>query len=284
MSNRNLKTSQVSSLELKYLLRLLKFPDYRAPSAELRPNAKMSAAERDRLCRQLRQKGFIDCEDTVTRFSLTAAGQTLLTLDTSVLPITPDERFALKSCQRGSITPGQIHPRVPKDQRQRLIAALAQRGLVKVTQRQIGEVWMTVEGQQFLRNDCAPQGHTPAVSWTLMSSYLQFMRQSGHQNYPLAETSKLAAKKNITTEELLQMITHLDTALKTENYLPIYHLRKKLQPPLSRQSLDQSLYQLQREDRIDLSTLQDVSQYPQEAVAAGIPQDIGGPLFFISVL
>ena len=280
MSNRKLKDSQLSSLELKFLLRLLKFPSYRAPCAQLQPNAKTTATERDRLCRQLCQQGLVDCEETITRFSLTAAGQTLLRLDTSVLPITPDERFVLKSGQGGSITPGQIHSRVPKDQRQRLIAVLAQRGLIKVTKCHIGEVWLTAKGQAFLRDDCAPQGHAPIVSWTLMSGYLQFIRQ----NRPVSETSPPPSGETVTPDELLDMISHLDAALKTENYLPIYHLREKLQPVLSRQKLDQYLYQLQRENRIDLSTLQDVSQYPQEELAAGIPQDIGGPLFFISVV
>ena len=280
MGNQNPEDRTLSSLELKFLLRLLMFPDYRAKLSQLRPSPKTSATDRDRLCRHLRQQGLIDCEETATRFGLTAAGRTLLTLDTSVLPITPDERFVLKSCQGGSITPGQIHPKVPKDQRQRLITGLAQRGLLKVTRYQIGEVWMTMAGQTFLRDDCAPQGNFPAVSWTLMSSYLQFMRQD---QCPL-EPPEGSLEQAITPDTLFHMITHLDTVHNTENYLPIYHLRAKLQPPLSRHELDEQLYQLQREDRIDLSTLQDVTRYQKEAVAAGIPQDIGGPLFFISVV
>ncbi|MGB7059636.1 MAG: hypothetical protein WBD58_18175, partial [Geitlerinemataceae cyanobacterium] len=66
-----------------------------------------------------------------------------------------------------------------------------------------------------------------------------------------------------------------------DNYLPIYHLRQQLQPPLSREELDRSLYQLQRDDTIELSSLQEAIHYTSEQIDAGIPQQIGGPLFFI---
>ncbi|MEM0979764.1 MAG: hypothetical protein AAGH78_05765 [Cyanobacteria bacterium P01_H01_bin.58] len=279
MGNRKQTDAQMSSLELKFLLRLLSFPHYRAPLAQIRPNAQTSPAVRDRLCRQLQRRGWIDYEEVVTQFGLTAAGRTLLTLDTSILPITPDERFVLQSCGDSSITPGQIKSRVPKNHRQRLILGLEQRGLIRVVQRPIKDVWLTTEGQRFLRNDCSPQGQTPVLSWSLMSSYLQFLRQQQSD-----KTASNTAQQSITPNELMQTIAHLDAVLQTDNYLPIYYLREKTQPPLSRQGLDQYLYQLQREDRIDLSTLQDVSQYRKEEVAAGIPQDIGGPLFFISVM
>jgi len=72
--------------------------------------------------------------------------------------------------------------------------------------------------------------------------------------------------------------------LNTDNFLPIFHLREKLQPPLSREALDQMLYELQGEDLIELSTLQDVSNYSEEQIAAGIPQNIGGALFYISLI
>ncbi|MEL6383873.1 MAG: hypothetical protein AAFQ89_15740 [Cyanobacteria bacterium J06626_18] len=279
MPHQEPKVLQLPALELKFLLRRLQFFNYRTAIAQIRLNAKTATAERDRLCRQLRQKGLIDCDDAIVRFGLTAAGRTLLTLDRTVLPVTSDERLVLSSCQRGSITPGNIHPRVPKDQRQRLLTKLANQGLIRVTKRQMGNVWLTAEGARFLREDCAPMGTAPAVSWNLLSGYLQFMRQQ-----PAGVTAVEDKQTAVTPETLLQTIVHLDSALNTENYLPIHHLRAKLQPPLSRRELDEQLYQLQRNDRIDLSTLQDVTHYRQEEVAAGIPQDIGGPLFFISVV
>ncbi|NEO79496.1 MAG: transcription factor RcaD, partial [Moorea sp. SIO4G3] len=71
--------------------------------------------------------------------------------------------------------------------------------------------------------------------------------------------------------------------LGTENYLPLFHLRQKLQPPLSREELDKALYSLQAEDKIDLSALQEANMYTEEQIEAGIPQNTGGRLFFIMV-
>ncbi|MDB9528267.1 hypothetical protein PN498_19905 [Oscillatoria sp. CS-180] len=173
---------EITSPELKFLLLLLKYPNYRAPIAQLRSHAKSSIAARDRLCKQLCQKGLMGYEDAITRFGLTATGRTLLKLDRSVLPVTPDEKYVMKSCQESSITPGQIHPRVPKDQRQQLIARLADQGLIRITQRQLGDVWITEAGQRFLREDCIPQGNHPVVSWTLLSDYLRFMRQTNERS------------------------------------------------------------------------------------------------------
>jgi hypothetical protein len=117
---------QITLLELKLLLLLLSFPGYRAPLAQIHPQANLSMAARDRLCYQLQQKGLIECEDSITRFGITATGRTLLSLDTSVLPVTPDEKSVLRSCQEHSITPSQIHPSVPPNLRQVLIAGLQQ--------------------------------------------------------------------------------------------------------------------------------------------------------------
>ena len=171
-------SSQITSVELKFLLSLLSFPNYRAPISQIQPTSKLSLAARDRLCQQLLYRGFVTYEDIITRFGLTATGRTLLTLDTSVFPVTPDEKYVIRSCRDHSITPSQIHPRVPKDQRQALIVGLAAQGLVRVIKRQLGDVWLSETGQQFLREECTPQGNTPAISWTLMSHYLTFMRQS----------------------------------------------------------------------------------------------------------
>jgi hypothetical protein len=89
---------------------------------------------------------------------------------------------------------------------------------------------------------------------------------------------------SLSPQALLDTIRQLDQQLNTDNFLPIFHLREKLQPPISREELDQMLYELQGEDLIELSTLQDVSNYREEQIAAGIPQNIGGALFYISLI
>ncbi|MEL6321843.1 MAG: hypothetical protein AAFQ57_14530, partial [Cyanobacteria bacterium J06626_14] len=59
---------------------------------------------------------------------------------------------------------------------------------------------------------------------------------------------------------------------------------QSLQPPLTRDELDQALYRLQRNDMIELSSLQESAAYSSEQVDSGLKQDIGGPLFFITFL
>jgi hypothetical protein len=88
---------------------------------------------------------------------------------------------------------------------------------------------------------------------------------------------------NLSDEEILQTIQKLDRELGTDNYLPIFHVRQKLQPGLSREDLDQTLYRLQRNDQIELRALVHAQDYTQEQVNAGISQRSGSPLFFIKV-
>ncbi|MFM5886846.1 MAG: transcription factor RcaD, partial [Dolichospermum sp.] len=88
---------------------------------------------------------------------------------------------------------------------------------------------------------------------------------------------------NISDEEILETIKKLDRELGTENYLPIFHLRQKLQPPLLRDDLDQALYRLQKSDKIELRGLVDAQLYTHEQVNAGISQRSGSPLFFIQL-
>jgi hypothetical protein len=52
---------------------------------------------------------------------------------------------------------------------------------------------------------------------------------------------------------------------------------------MSREQLDRALYRLQKDNKIELSTLQEVSAYTPEQIKSGIPQNIGGSLFFIVV-
>ena len=68
----------LAPLELKFLLLLLPYPHYRAAMTKLCPQPKLSGVQRDRLCQQLRQRHWIDYEEIVTRFGLTARGRTLL--------------------------------------------------------------------------------------------------------------------------------------------------------------------------------------------------------------
>lgn len=70
-----------------------------------------------------------------------------------------------------------------------------------------------------------------------------------------------------------------------DNYIPIYEVRDLPSfRNLSREEQDALLFSLQRNDSIDLGTLQDVTLFSDAQRAAGIPQDIGGDLFYIEIL
>jgi hypothetical protein len=154
-------------------------------------------------------------------------------------------------------------------------------------------VWLTERGEEYLREDYTPKkGTNPVISLELLTNYLRFLRKSLHAQLNESSTqaqpqtppaSDATSTSKPSDEEILQLIQDLDRELGTENYLPIFHLREKLQPPLSREQLDQALYRLQRNDQIELSSLQEAIAYTPEQINAGIPQDVGGPLFFISV-
>lgn len=272
----------VTTLELKFLLRLLAFPSYRTSISQIKLNSQTKAPERDRTCHSLCSKGWVDFSEEIRQFGLTPAGRTLLTLDTSTLPVTPDELLILRGCTRGLITPGKISAKVPATSRQRLIHTLSERGLVKIRSTQVKEVWLTTPGKQFLLTDYRPQGTAPVLSLSLLDNYLQLLRQSGLDRS--GDPPALGPAIDPTPEGVLQAIRDLDQQLGTDNYLPLFHLRQVLQPSLSRQALDQLLYQLQRQDQIELSTLQDVTAYSPSQLEAGIPQDVGGALFFISLV
>lgn len=279
----------LTSIELKFLLQLLGRPNYRASINKIRPNPKTSIAKRDRICLQLCRKGLVDYTYEAQKFAITPAGFTLLNLDTTSLPVTPAELWTLRSCAERSITPREINRKVPVNERQQMIRNLEQRGLVKVTKTQLKEVWLTQPGQYYLRHDCRPKGAYPVLSFNLLGDYLRFLRESlavpgdgiSDDGSGRSSAADVSTVQKPSPEDVLEMIRNLDKSLGGENYLPIFHLREKLQPPFTRDQLDQVLYQLQRNDQIELSSLQDVTAYSESQLAAGISQDIGGSLFFI---
>lgn len=99
---------------------------------------------------------------------------------------------------------------------------------------------------------------------------------------PPVSSNESDESDRVTDDNILQTITALDEEHLTDNYLPIYLYRQAF-PQLSREQQDNALYRLCANDRIELSTLQEVRSYTPEQIKAGIPQNIGGPLFFIVV-
>jgi predicted transcriptional regulator len=280
-------------VELKFLLKLLGFTDYRAPISQIKPNPKTSVSERDSICRTLADREFVAYSNEVTQFSITPAGKALLALDTTQLPIADEELQVLQAAASGFNTPDPTG--ISASLQQTSIQSLVDRGLMKADKTQIKEVWLTERGAEYLTDEYNPSGSDPVISLDMLTNYLRFIRKSLRQQAlsvtPTVEpvvTPEFSSQPSVSQQilgeaEILQLIKDLDRDLGTDNYLPIFYLREKLQPPLSRDEVNQILYRLQRNDRIELSSLQEAIAYTPEQIEAGIPQDIGGPLFFIIV-
>ena len=267
--------------ELKFLLKLLGCQNYRAAIAEIKPNPAMKAAQRDAICRRLQEQGFVDLRQEVTKINIAMPGKSLLNNIESLgeLPIAPEELEVLKASSNGPITQGKTG--LPPESRQAVIQGLVGRGLIKAVEKKIKEVWLTDRGQEYLCLEYRSNSNAKEITLKMLSDYLDLLRQYHSSETSEEISSRLDRKPE--DEEILNLIRELDQEWGTDNYLPIYHLRQSLQPLLSRQEVDLALYRLEAGDKIELSSLQEVRAYTKEQVEAGIPQDIGGRLFFIIV-
>jgi hypothetical protein len=102
--------------------------------------------QRVRACQCLANRGWLTYNWAIAQFGLTLAGKTLLGLDLSVWPVTPDELWILRSCRGGRIGPEQIHRRVATVDRQRLLERLAQQKLIVVYGQAIVALALTPVG------------------------------------------------------------------------------------------------------------------------------------------
>jgi hypothetical protein len=271
--------------ELKFLLRLVGQENYEGKISELKPNSKTTISDTESICRKLRDREYVACKEEITKIKINSAGKALLKLNSDELPVTGDELKILKACATKTITPGKTNV-TPTEKRQELIASLVQRGLITAADTRIERVWLTERGKEFLAKEYHSKGTGSVLSLELLTNYLRFLRkylafQSVSSN--TANNKPNDNGKKPSDNEILQTIIDLDRELGTDNYLPIFHLRNKLQPSLSRKELDDALYRLQRQDKLELSSLVETVNYTKEQIEAGIPQDIGGSLFFLMV-
>ncbi len=267
--------------ELKFLLKLLGFPNYRAPLSKIQPTTGMKAPERNSICKKLRDRDLVDCTEEVTKLAITSTGKALLKLEPGEVPVGEAEIKVLQACAKAAIAPAKTG--IAAGEVQAVLRGLEARGLIKALDKKIIEVSLTSRAKEFLRDEFESSSTAANIHLRMLTDYLRFMRKSQpakSAGEPSGDRTS-APTGTLSDEEILQVIRDLDYEMGTENYLPIFHLRQKLQPPLSRQELDKALYRLQREDKIELSSLVDSTPYSPKQIEAGIPQGIGGPLFFI---
>jgi predicted transcriptional regulator len=272
--------------ELKFMLKLLGYPSYRGNWSLFRDK------EKTKVCQELERREYVDYSREIVSAQILPAGKALLQIETSQLPITAEELKVLEKIAKAGkkIVTSEIKiTKLKSDQKEVILKTLGERGLIKTElkiKKNQAEVWLTDRGLEFLRSEYIPnKTYNPAISLELLGNYIRFLRKNVIPTDPSGAkpvVDKITDRK-ITDEEILQTIKNLDRELGTENYLPIFHLREKLQPPLLRDEVDQALYRLQKSDKIDFSSLQEVTAYTPEQIDAGIPQNIGGQLFFIMV-
>lgn len=274
--------------ELKFLLKLLGFPNYRAGLS-----AFSSFKGKDKICRELGDRELVDYSREIATVKILPAGQALLELEPGQLPITDKEIKVLEKISKSTakLAPSKITS-LKAAERDAILKTLNERGLINVEeqlQRIKAEVWLTERGIEYLRDNYNPAGKAN-ISLDLLNNYLRFLRKTLRVQPEIISTSSsinvepsVEKMVNITDAEILQIIEKLDRELGTDNYLPIFHLRQKLQPPLSRDELDQALNRLYKNDYIELRTLVHAQDYTEEQVNAGIVQRSGSPLFFIKL-
>ncbi len=278
--------------ELKFLLKLLGCSDYRS---SLTASGFKAFKGKEKICQNLGDRELIDFSREIAAVKILPPAQALLKADTDQLPLKPNELKVLESISKasGKITPSKINVKsVKSGERDAILQSFYEKGLIEADikiKKTKAEVWLTERGIEYLRDDYSPKG-AANISLDLLNNYVRFLRKSLHGKPEQVATSAPTKQEpaavtiiNLTDEEILQTIRRLDQQLGSDNYLPIFHLRQKLQPPLSREELDKALYRLEESDQIELSTLAEPRDYTPEQVDAGIPQISGGSLFFITV-
>ena len=262
--------------ELKFLLRLF---DCKERRTYLSSSTFRNFPDKERIAMQLAAEGLIDFSEEIATVNIAPPGIALLNLPLDRLPI---DHVEFRILDRISRYPGiqakQINIKTKEKQLslgeiQKILASLGDRGLIFVEmelKKQKAEIWLSDRGRECIEK---------------VNKYFQSLRQPTGEN-----TDKMIVKNRdgsegvqLSDEEILQTIRDLDAKLGTDNYLPIFYLRQELQPPLSKEELDRSLYNLQRHDKIELSSLQEGMRYTSEQLEAAIYQSIGRRLFFIIV-
>ncbi len=275
--------------ELKFLLKLLGCENYRST---LSSNVFKSFKGKNTICQNLGDRDIIDYSREIATVKILPPGQALLELDAAEIPMEQKELKVLTNVSKasGKVAPSKIKSSLKAAEKEAILKSLDERGLIETEiklKKTKAEIWLTEHGIELLRDEYIPnKGNNPTLSLDLLSNYLRFLRKSLPNKSEETVTSAPSVDlkiSNFTDEDILEIIRKLDKEIGTENYLPIFHLRQNLQPPLSRDDLDKALYRLQSEDKIDLSTLQEANAYTPEQIDTGIVQNAGGPLFFISI-
>ncbi len=273
----------MDTTEIKFLLKLLAYQNHRTSISKIRLGSTVKAFVRNQVCTQLNKRGLIEFTEKVVKIKISAEGITALDEDSRRL--TPLQLKVLKACQKKAISPSDTRVSAAQG-RETLIKELAAKGLITVSTK-INEVWLTDAGRKYLAEEYTPTGGGNIIlNKKMLGDYLEFLRgyfstAQPDEDVTPPSTALLPQDEKKDDNEIYQAIAYLDQERLCDNYLPIFYLRNRF-PYITRDSLDQALYRLQFSGRIDFSTIAEVSAYTAEEIDAGIPQPVGGGLFYLS--
>ncbi|MUG99279.1 transcription factor RcaD [Scytonema sp. UIC 10036] len=278
--------------ELKFLLKLLGCSNYRS---SLSSSTFKSFEGKEKICKSLSARNLIDFSHEIASIKILPPGEALLNTETQELPLNNNELKVLKKISNASetITPSKINIKSLKSQqRDAILQNLYEKGLIEVEtkiKKINAEVWLTEHGIEYLRDRYIPEGNA-IVSLELLKNYLQFIRKFlPSQPEPLSTPEHtngggaVVTIVNLTDQEILHTIKNLEREVGTDNGLPIFHLREKLQPFLSEEELDRALFRLEEADEIKLRKLVEPKDYTQDKMDDEIPQSKENSLLYITV-
>ncbi len=248
--------------ELKFLLKLQECRNYRA---YLTNPCFKSFRAKDKICQSLAVHGLVDFSREIVVVKPSPAGQSLLKVADGNLPIAGVElKLLQKIVASKKIAPSQLKTaKLSAPERDVILQSFLNQGLIMAEtrlKRQKAEVWLTPQGQFCLAE---------------ILNQFQVLRQT---------PASISHLPKPTETEVLEIIQTLDHEVGSNNYLPIFHLRQKFQTLLSRDELDEILYQLQRNDQIELRAIVHTQDYSAEQLSAAIQTRSSSPLFFIKVI
>ncbi len=260
---------------IKLLLKLVAFPsDAGAINAKgMAPNSKTSLTLCRRLARELARHELIEAPPQIIKIHTTEAG-TQAAFDPAI-PLEPTVRRLLKDARRGGITPRHQATRALGADPEPPLRQLERQGLVTLDEA-IHWIRLTEAGRRFLREDYRPTQTSGQFTPQMLGNYAAFLRAE------LGTTPPAIPPKTLDAEALYQTVERLQQDAPG-GLVPLYAVREAVEPPLDRASTDAHLYALAREDRIELITVQEQSNFTPQQLAAGIPQRVGGPLFYVTI-
>ncbi len=289
-------------LEIKLLLNFLKFDGYSAGFAlkTLRPEKKTPLETLEKMVAKLAGAGYLEVVQ-VTHIEATEAGMTAL--QTKDVPLAAEEIKVLRACKKNKtrrIKSSNKEVLTLGDEIESKLRHLESRGLVKLTTG-IERIKLTLQAQHFLCQQWQPQHPQAKISFQQLGYLVHLLRQHLGQTgqavpdesvatetaVPPTHTQPTVSPQTVDADGLFSMIKALQAAQGDDNLVPLYKIRDEIHaqvaPPLDREQTDQLLYQLSREKRIELVTALEMGHFNENQIAAAIPQEVGGPIFYARV-